>query len=141
MPVLVDAVNEPVYATGPVIAATTSTTQGASNDFSDGCEPMGLLVTPIAFTGVTTAYVQAEESTTGTGAWTAIANMVISFTTTPSLTTVATARGLRSNQYVRINFVTLTGTTTPAVTMGTVLLQQRKYIAVSKSGADRSPST
>ena len=84
--------------------------------------------------------IQIEESTTGTGSWTVIPNMVCTATTTGQQFVL---RGQRTNRYVRANAITVSGTT-PSVAASVVLVSQGKFTSAGTSfgsGSDPYPST
>ncbi len=130
MPVM-DLINEVVSVQGITPQILAASAQGASQDFSDSDFAMNMIVdvsVPTA-ANVTSLVVQCEESTTGTGAWTVIPGMVLTFTATTTPANLhQTARGLRTAQYSRANAITFSATTaTGAFPISAVLIGQRKY--------------
>jgi hypothetical protein len=134
---IIDLVNEALSVNALYPQTLTASTQGGSNDFTNGEISCNMIVDVGAFGANTTALtVQAEESSTGTGSWTAISGMSTSVTTS---NTHVVLQGLRTHRYVRANAITLTGTT-PSVAVSVEIISQKK-ISGTGGGYSRSPST
>lgn len=143
---LVDLVNEAI-SVNALNGTLTASTQGASNDFSDGEVSFNMVVDAGAMTtaNVTSAQVQAEEwSGTSADTWAVIAGCVVTVTATTAAANLhQVVRGLRSKQYVRANAITVTGTTTTAAFPGVNVdfFSQRKFVPIGSGGFDRYPSS
>ncbi len=136
----IDLVNQTLNNNNIVPKTWTVTTQGSAADYSNAEVSMNALIQVGAFSAAvnTSIYVQIEECATTNGTYTAIPGMAAAVTTTNQLIPL---RGLRTQQYVRANLVTATGTT-PSVSLGVTLISQLKYSGSNTGGgASRAPST
>lgn len=118
---------------GPV--ALTQSTQGASYDAHNLDVSTNAIISLGAIVaGITGLNCQIEESSTGTGSWTAIPNMVMTTVTqsTGAANTTVVLRGQRTYQYVRANFNTASGTTVSAQA-NVVLLSQAKFTSAGSA--------
>lgn len=154
MGLLIDLVNDTQSANGLFVTAQGVTTQGASNDFNDGeiATNMVVNVSLPTIANVTSLVVQAEEwsgVTNGTGnggtTWAAIPNMVVTVTATTTTANLRQiVRGLRTQQFARVNAITLAATTTTgAYSLCADLFSQKKIMAAAgaQPGYDRYPSS
>lgn len=132
-----DLKNGWVSVAGLYPQAFTGTSQGTSNDFSNGYVNTCMVVN-IGTWNATSVNIQCEESANGSSGWTAISGMVVTATTSNTQTIV---EGQRQYRYVRANVSTFSGT---SVTANVDILAPKKYVAASASvqgGYSRSPST
>ncbi len=118
-----------------------ASTQGSSFDAQNLDVATNAVLSIGAYGANTTNFaVQIEESSTGTGSWTAIPGMTFTaVTSTAGSNTTQVVRGLRSKQYVRANANSVTGTTA-SVYASVVLVSQGKIVPQA-GGFDNYPST
>jgi Flp pilus assembly protein TadG len=134
---LVDLVNQVLSVNGLAPQVLAASAQGASKDFSNAKIATGAIVEVGTYGANTTnLQVQIEESSTGTGSWTAIPGMTVSGITAAGHYVV---NGQRSHRYVRANAISVQGTT-PSVAVSVSVIAEKMY-AGSGGGYSRSPST
>ena len=120
---------------------TTASLQGAAIDLGGLGEIATQAIVEIgAFvsTNQSTVFIQAEESTSSGGPWTAINNMSATLTLQASNTEVQIGPGLRTHRYARMNLLTNTGTTASILLSATFLVMPKSVYG--GSGASNQPA-
>jgi hypothetical protein len=158
---LIDLVNQCNVTANIMPASYAATTQGQAVDLSNSEIGTHAVIKTGTIGSATTIMIQLEEATTTAAAYTAItgsiqigtisANGTVTNVTTTTNTTCVVAftttnqqavfRGLRTQRYARINAITFTATTTPAIILEGDIIAQYKISGSQYAGYSRSPST
>ena len=136
---LVDLVNGAQNSLGLASQAYTVSTQGDPVDFKNCENSLNAVLNAGTFGANSTgATVKIQECATTNGTFTDITGMAFTAITT-TVSAVQAVRGIRSMRYVRVNAITVSGTTA-SINFGVTIHSQLRYSGTG-GGYDRSPST